>query len=76
MTDTGPGVPADARDQVLKRFVRLERSRSTPGNGLGLSLVAGVAKLHGGRLHLGDANPGAGNGRGLLATLELPRNAA
>ena len=70
--DSGPGVPEQSREQVLKRFVRLERSRSTSGNGLGLALVAGVAKLHGGRLVLGDADAGAAGAPGLLATLELP----
>ena len=54
------------RERVLDRFVRLDESRSKPGNGLGLSLVASVMKLHGGALELGDATPG------LKATLTLP----
>jgi signal transduction histidine kinase len=43
---------------VFKRFYRLERSRSMPGNGLGLSLVAAVARLHGARIVLSDNRPG------------------
>lgn len=58
VSDSGPGIPEDERDHVLRRFVRLEQSRSTPGNGLGLSLVVAVAGLHNGRLTLGDAMPG------------------
>ena len=56
--DDGPGIPAEARTRVLGRFVRLDSSRSTPGDGLGLALVAAVADLHGIRLTLGDAQPG------------------
>jgi signal transduction histidine kinase len=58
VTDRGPGVPASERDRVLDRFVRLEASRSEPGSGLGLSLVAAVARLHGGSLRLEDNEPG------------------
>jgi signal transduction histidine kinase len=43
---------------VFKRFYRLERSRSAPGNGLGLSLVAAVIRLHGARIALSDNRPG------------------
>ncbi|MBL7309704.1 sensor histidine kinase, partial [Escherichia coli] len=43
VSDDGPGIPASERDNVLRRFYRLERSRTTPGNGLGLSLVAAIA---------------------------------
>ncbi len=50
VTDRGPGVPSADRERVLGRFVRLEASRSEPGSGLGLSLVAAVARLHGGSL--------------------------
>ena len=50
--DSGPGIVHKARDRVLKRFVRLDESRTTPGNGLGLSLVAAVAKLHRAKLEL------------------------
>ena len=45
-----PGIPADDRERVLQRFVRLEKSRSRPGSGLGLSLVAAVARLHHGTI--------------------------
>jgi signal transduction histidine kinase len=51
----------------VERFVRLEQSRSVPGSGLGLSLTAAVAHLHGGELRLEDNAPG------LRATLVLPR---
>lgn len=56
--DRGPGVPPSERERVLDRFVRLEASRSEPGSGLGLSLVAAVARLHGGSLRLEDNEPG------------------
>lgn len=58
VADTGPGIPEADRARVLERFVRLEESRSTPGAGLGLSLVAAVAKLHDATVHLEDNNPG------------------
>jgi signal transduction histidine kinase len=58
VADTGPGIPEMDRERVLERFVRLEECRSAPGAGLGLSLVAAVAKLHGARLQLGDNAPG------------------
>ena len=68
--DDGPGVPAADRDRVLERFVRLETARTTPGVGLGLSLVSAVARLHRGGLHLRD---GVGpNGGGLGAALVVP----
>jgi signal transduction histidine kinase len=58
IADDGPGVPPEQRDQVFKRFYRLEQSRYTPGNGLGLSLVAAVARLHGAGIALHDGAPG------------------
>jgi len=58
VSDSGPGIPATERERVLKRFVRLDKARHTPGNGLGLSLVNAVANLHGAKLLLNDANPG------------------
>jgi signal transduction histidine kinase len=58
LTDTGPGIPAEEREAVLRRFYRAERSRHTPGSGLGLSLVAAVARLHGLDLVIEDAKPG------------------
>ena len=58
VADDGPGIPAPDRERVLKRFVRLDSSRRTPGTGLGLSLVAAIAELHGGRIELIDNQPG------------------
>ncbi|MBB5754390.1 sensor histidine kinase [Prosthecomicrobium pneumaticum] len=66
VADNGPGVPEADRARVLQRFVRLEKSRSQPGSGLGLSLVAAVARLHDGSITLDDAGPG------LAVTLRLP----
>ncbi len=56
--DDGPGAPADELPRLFDRFYRLERSRSTPGSGLGLALVAAVARLHDARAELRDAEPG------------------
>ncbi len=53
VADEGPGVPAAERDAVLERFVRLDRSRGTPGTGLGLALVKAAAQAHGGTVALG-----------------------
>ncbi|WP_136658609.1 ATP-binding protein [Nitratireductor sp. XY-223] len=50
--DNGPGIPENMRDDVVKRFVRLDESRTKPGTGLGLSLVEAIMGLHGGRLEL------------------------
>jgi signal transduction histidine kinase len=58
VADDGPGIPAMERRHVFKRFYRLERSRQTPGNGLGLSLVAAVARLHGADIEMLDNAPG------------------
>jgi signal transduction histidine kinase len=58
ITDDGPGIPVDEYEHVFKRFYRLEHSRYTPGNGLGLSLVAAVARLHGARVEMLDNSPG------------------
>jgi len=66
VSDRGPGIPADQYDHALKRFGRLDVSRSKPGTGLGLSLVRAVAKIHNGHLDLTD------NGPGLIATMRLP----
>ncbi len=65
--DSGPGIPAEFRHKVFERFFRLEPSRSTPGNGLGLSLVAAIVKLHHGEIELSDNQPG------LVVTVTLPR---
>lgn len=66
VSDNGPGIPAEDRPRVVQRFVRLEKSRTEPGSGLGLSLVAAVARLHRGELRLEDNQPG------LSAVLDLP----
>jgi signal transduction histidine kinase len=58
VADDGPGIPAQERPHVFKRFYRLERSRRTAGNGLGLSLVAAVARLHGASIDMEDTAPG------------------
>ena len=58
VTDTGPGIPATERDKVFERLYRLDASRSTPGSGLGLSLVAAVAVLHDIQVTLADNQPG------------------
>jgi signal transduction histidine kinase len=67
VADTGPGIPEADRAHVIERFVRLERSRSQPGSGLGLSLASAVARLHGGELTLEDNHPG------LKSIIALPR---
>jgi signal transduction histidine kinase len=67
-TDSGPGIPEQERDKVLRRFYRLEQSRGTPGNGLGLSLVAAVAKLHEMKLRMENNAPG------LRVVLEFTRS--
>lgn len=56
--DNGPGIPAEELGRVTQRLYRLDRSRNTAGNGLGLSLVEGVARLHGAELSFEDAQPG------------------
>ena len=58
VSDNGPGIPVEERDLVLRRLYRLEKSRTTEGTGLGLSLVKAVADLHGAELVLSDAQPG------------------
>jgi signal transduction histidine kinase len=58
IADDGPGIPNNERQNVFKRFYRLERNRRTPGNGLGLSLVAAVARLHGAGIEMEDNAPG------------------
>ncbi|HET7307896.1 MAG TPA: HAMP domain-containing sensor histidine kinase [Gammaproteobacteria bacterium] len=66
LADSGPGIPAAEREHVFQRFVRLDRSRSLRGNGLGLSLVRAIVRLHGGRVDLQNNHPG------LRATICLP----
>ena len=67
VADTGPGIPEEAREKVFQPFYRLEASRSTPGSGLGLALVAAIAGMHGIAVEL------SGNEPGLKVTLEFPR---
>jgi signal transduction histidine kinase len=64
--DRGPGIAPEARERAVQRFSRVDESRSTPGSGLGLSLVATVARVHRGQLVLADNRPG------LKAELRLP----
>ena len=58
IADDGPGIPPDQHEHVFKRFYRLEHSRYAPGNGLGLSLVSAVARLHGAQIEMLDNSPG------------------
>jgi signal transduction histidine kinase len=74
VTDTGPGVPDEDRERVIQRFVRLEKDRSQPGAGLGLSLVAAIVEAHGGRLELSEGPGKVGEmGPGLRVAFILPR---
>jgi signal transduction histidine kinase len=66
VADNGPGIPEAERERVFERFFRLDESRHTPGNGLGLPLVSAVADIHGARVSLHDNRPG------LLLQLEFP----
>lgn len=67
VADDGSGVPAEDRERIVRRFFRLESSRTTPGHGLGLNLVSAVAAAHAGKLRISDNRPG------LRATITLPR---
>jgi len=66
VSDNGPGIPEADRERVVERFVRLDSSRTEPGSGLGLSLVAAVARLHRGSFRLEDNVPG------VRAVMDLP----
>jgi signal transduction histidine kinase len=66
VADNGPGIPEADRKRVLERFVRLEKSRSETGSGLGLSLVDAVTRLHGGEFRIEDNAPG------VRAVIDLP----
>jgi len=66
VADSGPGIPAADRERVLERFHRLDRARTLPGSGLGLSLVKAIVEQHRGTLRLADNEPG------LAVTMELP----
>ena len=67
VADTGPGIPPEHRTKIFQPFYRLERSRKTPGSGLGLALVRSVAKIYGISIALGD------NGPGLVVGLAFPK---
>ena len=66
ISDNGQGIPESERQNVFRRLYRLEKSRTTPGNGLGLSLVAAITDLHGATISLDDNHPG------LIVTLSFP----
>lgn len=71
--DNGPGIPLADRARVIERFVRLDDARTRPGVGLGLAMVAAVARLHGGSFVLDDpVVDSPSDGKGLVATLRLP----
>jgi len=72
VADSGTGVPQDKREEVVKRFVRLDESRSKPGTGLGLSLVGAVMEMHHGRLELEATHPERENNRGLTVRMVFP----
>ena len=72
VADDGPGVAPENRERVFERFVRLEQSRSTPGSGLGLSLVSAIARAHGATLELSDGLPHRdGGGYGLSISMSF-----
>ena len=71
VADDGPGMPEADRQRAGERFFRADAARTTPGSGLGLSLVRAVAALHGGVLALGETHPDA-TLPGLKVTLRLP----
>ena len=70
VSDTGPGIPVSERENVQRRLYRLEKSRTTPGSGLGLSLVRAIADLHQAELILRDTD--ALHGRGLTVEINFP----
>lgn len=76
VVDHGPGVPPERREDVVKRFVRLDESRSKPGTGLGLSLVEAVMELHHGRLQLSATTTRADAAPGLTASMVFPAASA
>jgi len=74
ITDTGPGIPPEERQRVKERFVRLEKSRTQPGSGLGLALVDAIADLHRAKFELSDGPGGDGSDMpGLRAAISFPR---
>ena len=58
VADNGPGIPAAEREKVFRRLYKIEQSRGSLGSGLGLSLVAAIASLHGAEITLHDNGPG------------------
>lgn len=75
VSDNGQGIPESERERVFERFVRLENERNSPGNGLGLSLVQAVVRLHSARLVMEDNDPGNLTNPGLKITLHFTRKA-
>jgi signal transduction histidine kinase len=73
VADHGPGVPEDKYGDVVKRFYRLDESRSKPGTGLGLAIVAAVLELHGGRIELRATVPERTGNRGLAVDMLFPQ---
>src|SRR5690606_9700250 len=69
--DSGIGIPDDEKGQVFQRFYRVGKSRSLPGNGLGLSLVSAVAEIHQGQILLSDTHPGE-EPPGLTVSVRMP----
>ncbi len=74
ITDRGEGVPDAARERVFQRFVRLERERNSPGNGLGLSMVRAIIHMHHGAIRLEDNRPGLRVVITLPVLAQLPTN--
>ena len=72
VSDHGPGIPEEKYDEVTKRFVRLDESRSKPGTGLGLALAVAVMELHGGRVEFSATEPGRETNRGLTVRMVFP----
>ncbi len=73
VSDSGPGIPSGERSNVLKRFYRLDKHRSSKGLGLGLSLVAAVCKVHHAKLTLDGRDDGSS---GLVVTLRVAADSA
>ena len=70
VADSGIGIPEEERDRVFQRFYRVAKSRSLPGNGLGLSLVLAVMDIHHSKVELSDNSPG------LIVELIFPKQTA
>ena len=67
VADDGPGVPAEAHDQIFKRFARLDAARASPGHGLGLSIVSAIVAAHDGTIRVHPTE------RGLALVIDLPK---